>query len=145
VGSFARKRGTALLARIVDGADDASLERRFGSTIAQRAMFMGMARSFEPSAAGGFQGRLVYELARPATGAGTTAWTIQVLDGAVCAQPGRADDAALTVRFPLADFVRVVAGLVEPAAPVLGGRASFEGDFGLAARLPEMFGAPSAH
>jgi hypothetical protein len=29
--------------------------------------------------------------------------------------------------------------------PLLEDRASFEGDFALAARLPEMFGAPSAY
>jgi len=61
------------------------------------------------------------------------------------ATAGGADDPALTVRFRLADFVRVAAGKLDPAAPLLEDRASFEGDFALAARLPEMFGAPSPY
>jgi len=51
----------------------------------------------------------------------------------------------LIVRFRLADFVRIAAGKMDPAAPLLENRASFEGDFALAARLPEMFGAPSPY
>jgi alkanesulfonate monooxygenase SsuD/methylene tetrahydromethanopterin reductase-like flavin-dependent oxidoreductase (luciferase family) len=142
----ARARGLQLLARIVDGASDAELERRFGSALAQRAMFTGMARSFEPDAAAGFQGRLVYELARPATGAPLTRWTIEVSDGRAAVVSGDdVADPALTVRFQLADFVRVAAGKLDPAAPLLENRASFEGDFALAARLPEMFGAPSPY
>ncbi len=139
-----RERGTALLARVVDGAQDVDLERRFGSAIAQRTMFAGMARAFEPEAAGGFQGQLVYELTRPATAQEPTRWTIEVLDGHASARPGGSPEPALTVRFNLADFVRVAAGLLDPAAPLLAGRASLQGDFALAARLPEMFGAPSA-
>jgi alkanesulfonate monooxygenase SsuD/methylene tetrahydromethanopterin reductase-like flavin-dependent oxidoreductase (luciferase family) len=141
-----RDRRVRLLGRLVDGASDADIERRFGSALAQRAMFTGMARSFEPDAAGGFQGLLVYELARPATGAPPTRWTIEVSDGRASARPGSAvADPALTVRFQLADFVRVAAGTLDAAAPLLENRASFEGDFALAARLPEMFGAPSPY
>jgi len=141
----ARKRITTLLARTVDGASDAQLERRFSSSLIQRAMFTGMAQSFEPDAAGGFQGRVVYELARPAIGEKPTRWTIEVLDGHASARPGAASDAALTVRFNLADFVRIAAGTIDPAQPLLEDRASFEGDFALAVRLPEMFGAPSPY
>jgi alkanesulfonate monooxygenase SsuD/methylene tetrahydromethanopterin reductase-like flavin-dependent oxidoreductase (luciferase family) len=141
----ARASAVKLLARAVDGASDAVVERRFGSGIAQRTVFTGMTRSFEPDAAGGFQGSLVYELARPATGAESSRWTIEVLDGRAIARPGAAADPALTVRFNLADFVRIAAGTMDPAVPVLADRASFEGDFALAARLAEMFGAPSPY
>jgi hypothetical protein len=141
----ARDQATRLLARLVEGADDAAVERRFGSGVAQRAMFSGMARAFEPDAAGGFQGSIVYELGRPATGGDPQRWTIEILDSHASARPGAAADAALTLRFNLADFVRVAAGTLEPAIPLLEDRASFEGDFNLAARLPEMFGAPSPY
>ncbi len=141
----ARERVIKLLARAVDGADDASLERRFGSRVVQRAMFSAMAASFEPDAAGGFEGRLVYELDRPATGAPPSCWTIEVLDGRAIARPGAARHPALRIRFPLSDFVRVAAGTIDPAVPLLRDRASFEGDFSLAAKLPEMFGAPSPY
>jgi alkanesulfonate monooxygenase SsuD/methylene tetrahydromethanopterin reductase-like flavin-dependent oxidoreductase (luciferase family) len=142
----AAKRGaTKVLARLVDGATDEQVERRFSSPLAQRAMFTGMARSFAPEHAAGFHGRLVYELARPATGQPPSRWTIEVLDGHAAARPGAAAEAALTVRFTLADFVRIAAGTIDPAEPLLANRASFDGDFALAARLPEMFGAPSPY
>ncbi len=141
----AREQLIKLLARLVADATDAQLERRFGSPVAQRALFAGMARSFEPDAAGGFQGKLVYELARPVTGGRPIRWTIEVLHGRAAARPGGAGDAALTLRFQLADFVRVAAGTIDAAAPLLEDRASIDGDFALAARLPEMFGAPSPY
>ncbi len=140
-----REAALKLLARMVDGASDATVERRFSSAFAQRAIFAGMARSFVPDAAGGFQGFLVYELARPATEAKPTRWTIEVTDGHATARPGASGDAALTLHFNLADFVRIAAGTLDPAVPLMANRASFEGDFNLAARLPEMFGAPSAY
>jgi alkanesulfonate monooxygenase SsuD/methylene tetrahydromethanopterin reductase-like flavin-dependent oxidoreductase (luciferase family) len=141
----AREAARKLLARLVDGASDEKLERRFGSAAAQRAIFTGMVRAFEPDAAAGFQGRLVYELSRPATSADPARWTIEVLDGRATARPGEAEDAALTIRLTLSDFLRVAAGTIDPAVPLLSDRASFDGDFALAARLPEMFGAPSSY
>jgi len=141
----ARGQAQKLLARLVDGASDAQVERRFGSSLAQRALFGGMARAFEPEAAGGFQGALVYELSRPATGAAPVRWTITVQDGHASAEPGAASNPKLTVRYQLADFLRIAAGVIDPAAPLLEDRASFEGEFDLAARLPEMFGAPSPY
>jgi hypothetical protein len=141
----ARRGATKLLARMVDGASDEQVERRFSSGVALRAIFAGMARSFEPDQAAGFRGRLVYELARPATGRPPARWTIEVLDGGATARPGASDGAALIVRFTLSDFVRIAAGAIDPAEPLLADRASFEGDFALAARLPEMFGAPSPY
>jgi alkanesulfonate monooxygenase SsuD/methylene tetrahydromethanopterin reductase-like flavin-dependent oxidoreductase (luciferase family) len=141
----ARERGVGVLGRVVDGADDAKLERRFGGAAAQRVMFGAMARSFEPDAADGFQGRLVWELSRPATGAPPATWTIEVSDGRATARRGAMPEPALTVRFELADFVRIAAGAIDPASPLFEGRASFDGDFALAAKLPEMFGAPSPY
>ncbi len=142
---LAREAVMRLLARLVESASDAVVERRFGRGIIQRAMFAGMARSFEPRAAAGFQGSLVYELARPATGAAPSHWTIEVLDGQALARPGDTAQAALRLRFDVADFVRIAAGTMDPAVPLLADRASFEGSFALAARLGEMFGGRSPY
>jgi predicted lipid carrier protein YhbT len=131
----------ALLAIAVRGASARALERRFGSRLVQRLLFTAMAGAFDADAAAGFQGRLSYELARPATGAPPLRWTVVVAGRRAHARPGPADDAALRLRFTLADFMRVAAGKLDPAVLVLQNRASFKGDLGLAARLPEMFGA----
>jgi hypothetical protein len=130
-----------LFARFVEGADDAKLERRFGSGLVQRVMFTAMAVRFNPDAAGGFSGLIVYELGRPATGRRPLRWTIAVSGRRARARRGATDGAAVKLRVTLADFVRIGAGTIDPATPVLQGRASFQGDFGLVVRLPEMFRA----
>jgi putative sterol carrier protein len=130
-----------MLARSVASSDDVQLERRFGSRVGQRAMFAGMARSFVPSASEGFSGELEYELTRPATEADPVRWTLEISGGRAVARPGTARSPRLTVRMELADFMRVATGAADAVVLVLSGRASIRGDFGLAARLPEMFGA----
>jgi alkanesulfonate monooxygenase SsuD/methylene tetrahydromethanopterin reductase-like flavin-dependent oxidoreductase (luciferase family) len=138
-----RRGATQLLGRLVDGASDEQVERRFSSPLALRALFTGMARSYLPDAVPEFEGRLVYELARPATAQPAARWTIHVHGGRASAHQGADNGAKLKIRFTLADFVRIAAGAIDPAEPLLAGRASFDGDFALAAKLPEMFGAPS--
>jgi hypothetical protein len=130
---------------VVGDATDDQLERRFGFSLVQRLMFTAMARAFVPEAAGGFQGNLAYELARPATGGKPVIWTIHVVDGVASARPGAPASPDLTVRYALSDFLRMAAGTLDPAIPVLENRAQFDGDLALAARLPEMFGAGSPY
>ena len=50
-------------------------------------------------------------------------------------------DAAVTIHFGLAEWVRVVAGTQDPLTAMVAGRCSVEGDVILAARLQAMFGA----
>jgi putative sterol carrier protein len=133
-----------LLARLVGSWSDPQLEQRFGSNLGQRAIFEGMARSFVPDAAAGFAGELEYELTRPATGAPPIRWTIEIADGRARARPGAAAAPRLSVTMSLADFMRVATGAADAVVLVLSGRASVRGDFGLAARLPEMFGTRAA-
>ena len=130
-----------LLARIVASWSDPKLERRFGSRIGQRALFRGMARSFVPAAAENFGGELEYELTRPATGAPPVQWTIAIDAGRAVARPGAARSPRLRISMSLPDFMRVATAAADPVVLVLSGRASVRGDFGVAARLPEMFGA----
>jgi hypothetical protein len=141
----ARRGATKLLARMVDGATDAQVERRFSASVAQRALFSAMARSYSAGVEPSFEGRLVYVLERPETGRPPARWTIHVHDGRATAYEGGDSRPKLTVRFRLSDFVRIAAGELDAAQPLLTNRASFEGDFALAAKLPEMFGAPRAY
>ena len=100
--------------------------------------------AFEPDAAAGFQGRIVVRARAAGDRRRTDAMDDRDRQRHATARPGHGADAALTLHFRLADFVRIAAGKIDPAVPLLEGRASFEGDFALAARLPEMFGAPIA-
>ncbi|HLQ55695.1 MAG TPA: SCP2 sterol-binding domain-containing protein [Streptosporangiaceae bacterium] len=56
-----------------------------------------------------------------------------------------AADAALTIRVPLADFVRVVADAGSFLPLILDGRLEMDGDLGLANRLADMFGGRSTY
>jgi class 3 adenylate cyclase/tetratricopeptide (TPR) repeat protein len=132
-------------AAMVSDLDDAALERRFAEPRRQRAVMRAMARGFQPSQAGGFAGTVVYELEPYAIEPPPDApwrWAIEVDAGA-----GRARlvepaplDAAVTLRFGLADWARVMAGADNPLAVMARGRGSIEGDLTVAIRLEAMFG-----
>ena len=51
--------------------------------------------------------------------------------------------AALTIRVPLADFVRVITEAEDFYPMILDGRMTMDGDLALANRLSEMFGGRS--
>jgi predicted lipid carrier protein YhbT len=129
------------MARMVRGASDAQLERRFGSELAQRAIFTGMARQFEPKFAYGFEGDIAYELSHPGNGKAPSRWTVRVHDGAATVVPGITSP-AITFRLSVPDFARLVAEEADPQELLFSGRFGIDGDLGLATRVPEMFGAP---
>ena len=130
------------VARWLRALSDARLERWFGRTALERALFRGLAHRFDPEAAGGFEGRIVYELERPATGGPTSRHTVTVSGHRATVREGAAGEAALRVRMPVADFLRIAVGAIDPGEPVLRSRAQVKGDLAVAARLPEMFRAP---
>jgi hypothetical protein len=151
-----RQLGVDVMSRLVRGASDEQLERRFGSELAQRAIFTGMARQFEPKFAYGFEGDIAYELAHhvkrdpaqpaepaaSALGKPPSRWTVRVRDGSASALPGIDGSPAITFKLSIPDFARLVAEEVEPQELLFSGRFDVQGDLTLATRVPEMFGAP---
>ena len=147
IRALAARGGRRALAAMVRGLDDAALERRFAEPRRQRALLRRMARGFQPAQAGGFGGMIAYELEPFAIEPPPDApwrWAIEVDSGA-----GRARllepaplDAAVTIHFGLADWVRVIAGVNNALTAMAGGRCSVEGDVIVAVRLEAMFGAP---
>jgi predicted lipid carrier protein YhbT len=137
-----QRQGQEALARLVRGASDAQLERRFGSELAQRAIFTGMARQFEPKFAFGFEGDIAYELAHHGNGKAPSRWTVRVRDGAAAVVSGVDGSPAVTFKLSIPDFARLIAEEVEPQELLFSGRFDVEGDLTLATRVPEMFGAP---
>jgi alkanesulfonate monooxygenase SsuD/methylene tetrahydromethanopterin reductase-like flavin-dependent oxidoreductase (luciferase family) len=146
-----RRQAQAALRRIVDGASDHEVERRFSSLAAQRALLGAMARSFDPQMAFGFEGDIEYELTRDQSrngdGAGPATadrWTIRIAGERARLIRGGGPEPAVRLRIGLADFVRIAAG--GSAAPAfLEGRVELEGDLAVARRLSEMFGGPSPY
>jgi alkanesulfonate monooxygenase SsuD/methylene tetrahydromethanopterin reductase-like flavin-dependent oxidoreductase (luciferase family) len=140
-----QRGGEAALAKVVHGASNERLERRFGNRLAQRAIFRGMAGRFDPAFARGFQGEILYELGYTSNGAGPDRWTIRIGEETAEAIEGGAADAAVTIRIGVADFARLIAEEVRPPELFFDERLVIEGDFEVASRLGEMFGAPSGY
>ena len=153
-GESLRARGQAGLRGLLGRATDERLEQIFGSSQAQRAVFAMMTRHFDPAKAAGFDGAIVYDLGL-ADGS-RRCWVVEVRDGRArvyqdgsaasagsAGSAGSAVEAVLTVRVPLAEFVRVVTTGESFHRLMLDGRMTMDGDLALADRLPEMFGAAS--
>jgi alkanesulfonate monooxygenase SsuD/methylene tetrahydromethanopterin reductase-like flavin-dependent oxidoreductase (luciferase family) len=130
------------LSRLVRGASDEQLERRFGNGVAQRAIFTGMARQFEPKFAFGFEGDIAYVLTHHGNGRAPSRWIVRVQGDSAEALPGANADARITFRLSIPDFARLVADEADPQELLFSGRFNVEGDLTLATRVPEMFGAP---
>lgn len=130
------------LGELVRHLGDRDLEKRFGGSVVERLLFGAMTRFYDPEAAEGFRGEISFELTRPASRGASSFWTVSVGEDGARARQGPAPDAALHARVPVADFLRIAGGVLDPVEPVLSGRASLTGELGLAARLAEMFGAP---
>ncbi len=137
-------RGRAVVARWTRGDSDDDLVRRFGHDLAQRALFGGMVKAYQPSVSYGFSGDIVFELRPPPHGldpAGGDWWTIEVRRRKATARRGRSDEPAVTISVGLADFVRLSAGELHPLTAMVDGQLEVSGDIILAMRLGEMFGA----
>jgi hypothetical protein len=137
-------RGRSAVARLTRGDGDEELARRFGSAIAQRALFTAMAHAFQPARALGFEGSLVFELIPSHAGADPAAsdwWTLEVRGRSASARRGRSAAPDVTLHVTLADFARLVSGELDPVEALLDRRFDYEGDVLLASRLAEMFGA----
>ncbi|NKZ06607.1 LLM class flavin-dependent oxidoreductase [Actinomadura latina] len=137
VRAAGRRRFRQGFYNLVHGRTDEQIERRFGPS-AQRLFFAGMARAFDPSAAGGFTGELEFQLTR-------TTWTLVIGENRARAHPGPASDPSLALIVKTADFLRILAGDANPATLLMDGDLELRGDFDLAPRLSEMFGGPSPY
>jgi alkanesulfonate monooxygenase SsuD/methylene tetrahydromethanopterin reductase-like flavin-dependent oxidoreductase (luciferase family)/putative sterol carrier protein len=140
----ARRRGEKALARLVEDRSDTQVERLARAPLAKRVLFTAMAASFTPRMAFGFEGEIEYELTESSNGGAPDHWTIVIRDGKASARHGPANDAAVRLSMGTADLLRLAAG-ANPGAALLEGRTRVEGDFSVAMRLPEMFGAPSPY
>ncbi len=139
----ARERALLRVERLVGRASDPGIEAFFSKPSAQRAVFGLMMRGFDPGKTGGLRGSVVYRLSR---GDGTEhAWTIDVRGKRARVSEGAAADAALVIRLPLVDFIKIITNVEYFYPLILDGRMTIEGDLSLAYRLAEMFGGRSTY
>jgi alkanesulfonate monooxygenase SsuD/methylene tetrahydromethanopterin reductase-like flavin-dependent oxidoreductase (luciferase family)/putative sterol carrier protein len=135
-------RGEQAFQAFVQRSDDGRLARTAGSAAGLKVIFGGMERQFVAERAAGFTGDIQYNLR--AADDTLRSWTVTVADGRATARPGTSEQPRLTITLAVADFVRIAARDLDPVKAVLTGRLELAGDFGVAMRLGEMFGQPSA-
>lgn len=136
-------RGRGIAGRLLRNASPDDLERRFGSLIAQRALLTGMATSFQPRMAYGFEGELELQLSHVGEERPVRApdwWTITIRDGRAVARHRPAKQPAMSLRAELPVFLLLFAGELNPVGAWLEGRIQIEGDVLLGARMIELFG-----
>jgi alkanesulfonate monooxygenase SsuD/methylene tetrahydromethanopterin reductase-like flavin-dependent oxidoreductase (luciferase family) len=138
LGGRARAAVESAFAAFVRGRSDEQLDRLMGSGPGLRVLFKGMENAFVPAAARGFSGEILYDLR--ASG-GRRAWTVSVEGSQAVAEQRVADAPAVTLRASVPVFVRIAAGELDPTRAMLEGQMEIEGDFAVAGRLGEMFGA----
>jgi alkanesulfonate monooxygenase SsuD/methylene tetrahydromethanopterin reductase-like flavin-dependent oxidoreductase (luciferase family) len=134
----ARQLAESAFAAFVRGRSDEQLDRLMGSSAGLRVLFKAMESAYVPEAGGGFSGEILYELTSER---GPRPWTVSVDERRAVAEPRTAVSPAVTLRAAVPVFVRIAAGGLEPARALLDGQLEFEGDFVVAGRLGEMFGA----
>ncbi len=121
-------------------SSDRRLDRVAGSRTAQRIVFGQLVRRFDPAGARGFNGELQFHLR--GSGDRVNVWTVEVTDHLAIARFGPAARYAdVTVTARAADVLRMAAGELGPGRALLDGRLDLAGDWGVAMRLGQMFGA----
>jgi hypothetical protein len=132
------RAGEAGLAAMVRGRTDEQLYRIFDRGPGLAAIFKGMERAFVREKARGFEGEIEYVLRGRHD---DRSWTVLIADGRAVARRGRATDPVVTFRASVPDFVRIAARVAHPPKLLLEGDLVIEGDYAVAGRVGEMFGA----
>ena len=132
------RAGEAGFTALVRNRSDEGLHRLFDRGPGLPVIFKGMERSFVPEKAKGFVGEIQYVLGGRT---GPQSWTVSIANGHASARRRPASDPAVTLRASVPDFVRMAAREAFPPKLLLEGALEIEGDFALAGRLGEMFGA----
>jgi alkanesulfonate monooxygenase SsuD/methylene tetrahydromethanopterin reductase-like flavin-dependent oxidoreductase (luciferase family)/putative sterol carrier protein len=123
---------------LVKGRSDEQLDRLMASGPGLTVIFKGMEKAFVPEKARGFSGEILYELRGSK---GMRSWTLAIDGYTATVEERSAEDPAVTLRADVPVFVRIAAGELDPARAMLDGKLVIEGDFAVAGRLGEMFGA----
>jgi alkanesulfonate monooxygenase SsuD/methylene tetrahydromethanopterin reductase-like flavin-dependent oxidoreductase (luciferase family) len=138
LGDRARATAEGAFASFVRGRSDEQLDRLMGTGPGLRVLFKGMESAYVPAQAGGFAGEILYDLRAKR---GPRPWTVIVDDRRAVAEQRAASNPAVTLRATVPVFLRIAAGELDPARAMLDGRLEIDGDYNVASRLSEMFGA----
>ncbi|HEX6491870.1 MAG TPA: hypothetical protein VF112_00080, partial [Candidatus Dormibacteraeota bacterium] len=103
-------QGRSAVVRLTRHQSDEALTRRFGSPVAQRALFSAMALAFRRATDTGFTGSLLFELLPPEDGVAPVAsdwWTLELRGGHASVRRGRVAAPTVALRIRIADLLRL--------------------------------------
>lgn len=127
------------VAKIVPELSDQQLKAEIDSLDADtvlKRIFLGMEEAFHPSEAAGVRAIIRFDIA---TADDEKSWTLVIDEGDCRASPGRAESPRLIVRIEIADFVRMIAGQVDPAQLFANGKLDVGGDMMFAMQALSFF------
>ena len=88
-------------------------------------VFAAMVDAFLPAKAAGQQAVVQYEVSAPD---GPHPYWMRVADGVCTIQPGTADSPKSTMRIGMGDFLKLIAGTLNPMSAVMTGKLKIAGD-----------------
>ncbi len=136
-GVQARTNGhNTLFARVVRGSDDRRLNMLMSFRPAQRLIFKGMEKAFQPQRAKGFTAEVQYELKGASD---VSRWLLRIADCQAKAEPGQSTHPTLTFRMTLPTFARIAAGELNPVTAMLEHRLEVDGDIKKLAQFSGLF------
>ena len=102
-------------------------------------VFAGMAGAFNPARAGAARATVQYDIASPE---GTKHYRMRIADGRCQVDRGPAEQPKATLRVGLADFLRVVAGTLNPMQALMTGKLKVAGDLFFLQSMQAWFDRP---
>jgi putative sterol carrier protein len=131
VASVKTKPTDELVAEIQasDGGIDGVLEQ----------VFAGVVSAFLPDKAAGQEAVVQYDIAGPD---GSHLYRMRVADGVCTVEPGTADNPKATLRIGLADFLRFIAGTLNPMQALMTGKLKVQGDLFFLQTMQNWFERP---
>jgi putative sterol carrier protein len=94
-----------------------------------------MVEGFVPEKADGINAIIQFDL----SGDNGGQFYLDIKDGSVEAHDGMADDAKMTLRAALDDYLAVASGQINPMQAFMSGKIKIQGDMSLAMKLQTMF------
>jgi putative sterol carrier protein len=95
--------------------------------------------SFPPEKAGHLRARFQFNL----SGEGGGNWVVAIADGACTVSDGQVAKPDVSIGMTASDFVKMIAGELQPVVAFMQGKLKLQGDMNLAMKLQEIFAGAS--
>jgi putative sterol carrier protein len=105
-----------------------------------KAIFDGMAASFQPDKAAGVNAVIQYDV----TGEGGGTWHANIADGACAVNEGAHDTPKMTITIDAQDWIDMITGALDGQQAFMTGKLKIKGDMGLAMKMGNFFAPPPA-